>query len=66
MMVPLHGTAIAPALFHATAIVGGLALGIAVWFVQRTIIRRLSALRARAPDSVVNVARDYTTLATRR
>jgi acyl-CoA synthetase (AMP-forming)/AMP-acid ligase II len=49
MMVPLHGTSIAPALFHVTAIVGGLALGIAAWFVQRTIIRRLSAWRFERP-----------------
>lgn len=66
MMVPLHGTAIAPALFHATAIVAGLALGLEVWFVQRTIIRRLSALRFSAPDAVVGAVNGYTALATRR
>ena len=45
MMAPLHGTGIAPAFFHGTAIAGGLALGLAVWFAQQRIVRRLSAWR---------------------
>lgn len=49
LMVPLHGTGIAPMLFHVTAIVGGLALGFAAWFVQRALIRRLSAWRFDTP-----------------
>jgi acyl-coenzyme A synthetase/AMP-(fatty) acid ligase len=48
MMVPLHGTTIAPALFHAVAILGGLALGIAVWCAQRALVRRLTIWHARA------------------
>ncbi|MCQ4630241.1 AMP-binding protein [Shinella sp. CPCC 100929] len=56
MMVPLHGTGIAPALFHITAIAGGLALGMAVWFVQRTAIRRLAAWRFEAPSASILTA----------
>jgi hypothetical protein len=52
MMVPLHGTAITPALFHVTAIAGGLALGIAVWFVQRMLIRVLSTWQADAQGPI--------------
>lgn len=51
LMVPLHGTGIAPMLFHAMAIVGGLALGFVLWFVQRALIRRLSAWRFETPLS---------------
>lgn len=45
IMVPLHGTAIAPFVFHTAAIVGGLLIGIIAWFVQRAAIHRLSAWR---------------------
>ena len=45
LMVPLHGTGIAPMLFHVTAIAGGLAAGIAAWSVQRALVRRLSVAR---------------------
>lgn len=49
LMVPLHGTGIAPMLFHAMAIVGGVALGFVLWFLQRAAIRRLSAWRFETP-----------------
>lgn len=45
IMVPLHGTAIAPVVFHMTAIAGGLLIGVAAWRAQRAIIHRLSAWR---------------------
>ena len=49
LMAPLHGTGIAPALFHGAAILGGLAAGIAVWALQRVAVRRLAATRLEAP-----------------
>jgi acyl-CoA synthetase (AMP-forming)/AMP-acid ligase II len=49
LMAPLHGTGISPTLFHVTAILGGLAAGIAAWALQRALIRRLSAWRFEAP-----------------
>jgi hypothetical protein len=49
LMVPLHGTGIAPMLFHVTAIVGGVAAGLAAWCLQRALVRRLSAWRFEAP-----------------
>lgn len=49
LMTPLHGTNIAPMLFHVTAIVGGLAIGILAWSLQRIIVRWLATWRMKAP-----------------
>lgn len=48
LMVPLHGTTIAPMLFHILAITGGIAAGLLAWFFQRLLIQTLADFRTRS------------------
>lgn len=48
MMPLLQGTITAPAVLHAVAILGGLTLGVAVWYIQRALMRSLAARDSRA------------------